>query len=53
MSTLKLIDSLVNLDSKIERGVSDAEDWAAKRETVIGFMVLAVLVMFILWVVNY
>jgi hypothetical protein len=50
MSTLKIIDTLTKLNSRIERGVLAAEEAAAKRQTVVASMVLGVLVLFILWV---
>ena len=50
MTTLKIIDVLTKLNSRIERGVLAAEEAAEKRQAVVAGMVLVALVMFILWV---
>ena len=50
MSTLKIIDALVNLDSKIERKIASAEDYVALRSTIVSFFVLAILTLFFVWV---
>ena len=47
MTTLRLIDCLVKADSRIERGIYEAEERAARWHVVIDFLLLAVLVGFI------
>ena len=51
MGTLKLIDCIIKADSRIERGIFEAEERAARWHVVIDFLLLAVLVCFIflLW----
>ena len=50
MSTLKLIDALVTLDSKIERKVATVEDYVERRSTIISFFVMAILTLIFVWV---
>jgi hypothetical protein len=50
MNTLKIINSLVNLDSKIERKVATVEDYVERRSTIISFFVMAILALFFVWV---
>jgi hypothetical protein len=50
MNTLKIIDTLVKLDSRLERKVATLEDYVERRATVVSFFVLVILTMLFVWV---